>query len=55
MTIDEARKILGDEKSAEFTDDELQQLIWDLTAIARETLKSIASGEFRVSDNNHNH
>lgn len=48
MTIDEAREILGEEMSANFTDEQLQEVIWNLTAIARETIKSMANGEFQI-------
>lgn len=47
MSLDEAHKILGEDMSAEFEDEQLQKLIWDLEAIARMTLKAIANGEFK--------
>ena len=47
MSLEEARKILGKEESAELSDEQLQKLIYDLEAIARETIKAILNGEFK--------
>ena len=47
ITIKEARKILGKEVSDKLSDEELQQTISDLEAIARMTLKSIQNGEIK--------
>lgn len=47
MKADEARVILGDEASAELTDEQLQQLIWDLEVIARDTLRAIREAKFK--------
>ena len=48
MTLERARELLGEEESAKFADEELQQLIWDLEAIARMTIKAIIRGEFKM-------
>ena len=50
MSLDEARKILGEEMSTQFSDDHPQKVIWDLEYIARETLESIANGSFKPLD-----
>jgi hypothetical protein len=48
MSLDEARELLGEEESAELDDEQLQQLIWNLEAIARMTIKAIVNGEFKI-------
>ena len=47
ISLEEARKRLGEEESAELSDEQLQKLIYDLEAIARETIKAIHNGEFK--------
>lgn len=47
MSLEEARKILGKEESTELSDEQLQKLIYDLEAIAREAIKAIQNGEFK--------
>ena len=46
MSLEEARNILGQDETAEFSDEQLQKLIYDLEAIARETIKAILYGDF---------
>ena len=41
-SIEEARKILGEEMSAKLSDEELQYAIHTLEAIARETIRDLA-------------
>jgi hypothetical protein len=48
LTIKEARVILGGDKSAKLFDEQLQQLIWDLEVIAKESLKAIREGRYRL-------
>lgn len=48
VTIEEARELLGAEESAKLSDEQLQKLIWDLEAIARETLRAIRQGKFKI-------
>lgn len=48
MTLERARELLGEEESARFTDEELQQFIWDLEAIARMTIKALIRGEMKI-------
>lgn len=50
MTIEEAREILGPQESAELTDEQLKRLIIDLEIIARETLKAIKEGKFKLGE-----
>ena len=50
VTIEEARKILGAKESSELSDEELQHLICDLEIIARETLKAIKEGKFKLRE-----
>lgn len=50
ISLNEARKILGKETSDKLSDEELQQLIWNLEALARETIKAIKSGEMKFPD-----
>jgi hypothetical protein len=47
MSIEEARKILGDDESADLSDDQLEGLLQDLEAIASMTIQSIMKGEFK--------
>lgn len=48
MSLNEAREILGKEMSDKLSDEELQQLIWNLEALARETIKAIVKGELKI-------
>lgn len=49
MSLGEARKLLGKETSDKLSDEELEQLVWNLETLARETIKAIVNGEFKVS------
>lgn len=51
ISLNEARKILGKEVSDNLSDEELRQLIWNLEALARETIKAIMNGEMDFSNN----
>lgn len=48
MTLERARELLGEELSAKLSDEELQQLIWDLEVLASMTIKAMMNGEFKM-------
>lgn len=47
VSLKEDRKILGDEESTKFSDDQLEVIIRDVEAIASMTIKSIMNAEFK--------
>lgn len=49
VTIEKAREIIGIEESANFSDEQLQQLIFDLSFIAREMILAMREGEITIT------
>jgi hypothetical protein len=49
MSLDEARELLGDEENAKLDDEQLQELIRNLEAIASMTIKAIMDGQFKTA------
>jgi hypothetical protein len=50
MSINEARKILGEEESAKLSDEQLQDLIWKLESLASMTIKAIMNGDMKIPE-----
>lgn len=49
VSLIKARKIIGNELSDKFTDEELEKLITDLDELARLTIRDIMSGKLKVT------